>query len=206
MTVCLVEGFDKTLSNILPIASPLLEKLFWKVRFLHFREWESQTHHLACNALYWWAHTLPREVGWPIHANSSPFTAFSLLSLFKLLKKHKIISYNIFTVEPTQLPIPVFGNHLSRGATPSFFVSILFPIINSWSHLSTSNLGLYPWPFFNARLEFAWCEIPISMIRKGGSFSKWMSTKLRVPVQHYRSGGKNCNYINLYICIYIHGQ
>lgn len=55
-------------------------------------------------------HTLlPREEGWPIHANPSPFTAFSLLSL----KKRKIISQNILTVEPTQLPMPVFGNHLS---------------------------------------------------------------------------------------------
>lgn len=109
--------------------------------------------------------------------------------------------------------MPVFGNHLSVIRKPevqsplSLCQSYFLPIINSWSHLPTSNFGLYPWLFFNARLEFAWCEISIFMITRGGSFSKWMPTKsCQFPWSTTGQRGKNCNYINLYICIYIHGQ
>lgn len=88
----------------------------------------------------------------------------------------------------------------------SLCLSYFLLIINSRSHLSTSNLALYPWLFFNARLEVAWCEISIFMIRMGGSFSKWMSIKsCKFPCSTTGQGARTV-IILIYVSTYIHGQ
>lgn len=88
----------------------------------------------------------------------------------------------------------------------SLFQSNFLPIINSQSHLSTSDLGLCPWLLFNVRLEFAWCGISIFMIKREGSFSKWMSTKsCKFPCSTTGQGARTAMIlINIYV--YIHGQ
>lgn len=107
--------------------------------------------------------------------------------------------------------MPVFGSHWSvmiqktSGAFPSSFVSSYFlPIINSWSHLSTSNLVLCPWLFFHARLEFAWYKISIFVVRRGGSFSKGMSTKsCNFPCSTTGQGARTVIVIiHIYVFIY----